>query len=58
MGCNDKGCDTCNHSEVCMYKEEFQKAYHDIKEIGDRTNVLITVIVNCKHWIAGITNVR
>ena len=58
MGFSDKTCETCNHNKVCMYREEFQKAYDDIEKIGDRTNVFITVVVNCKHWVAGIQNVR
>ena len=54
----DKSCESCNHSEVCMYKEDFQKAYKEIHNIGERDGVFIQVIVNCKHWIAGIQNVR
>lgn len=43
-------CETCIKQDVCGLQDEFNKALHDIEEIKERTNIFISVTVNCKHW--------
>ena len=54
----DRACGNCNHSEICKYKEDFINTYNEIKNVGKKSDVFITVIVKCKHWIGKINNIR
>lgn len=54
----DRVCSNCNHSEICKYKEDFINTFNEIKDVGEKNNIFLAVVVKCKHWIAGITNVR
>lgn len=54
----DRACSNCNHSEICKYKEDFINTYNNIKDIGNKNNDFITVVIKCKHWIGKIINVR
>lgn len=55
---NDRICDTCIKEDVCMYKEELNKAIKDISEISDRINVFIDTDIKCKKWSAAVSNYR
>ena len=43
-------CETCLKEDVCMYKEELNKAIKDIADIADRTNVFIETDIRCCKW--------
>ena len=51
-------CDTCIKEDVCMYKEELNKAIKDISEISDHINVFIDTDIKCKKWSGVVSNHR
>lgn len=55
---NNRICDTCCKDDVCIYKEELEKAVKDIMLISDRVNVFIDTDVKCKKWLGKVVNYR
>lgn len=55
---NNKVCDTCIKEDVCMYKEELNKALRDITDISGRVNVFIDTDIKCKKWCEKVINYR
>lgn len=54
----DQMCEFCAKDDVCSIKEEQMKAYKDILEIEDRTNVFINTNVNCKKFLRKVESNR
>jgi len=53
-----KLCDTCNKSDVCMYKKDVATIVHGIKELTKYNENLIDTSSNCKKWGAGQSNTK
>lgn len=59
--CNEPGCATCAHREVCKFKEDFAKAQTAVNDVmvsrGDRKTIYLrdiawihSVDLRCKHY--------
>lgn len=55
---NNKTCNTCMKSDVCMYKEEVNKVKEGIDDvINDISTNIFDVTITCKKWCIN-TNIR
>lgn len=51
-------CETCTHSKVCLYKEEYVKLINKIKVIAEPTKDSFPVSVGCSFYGLSITTYR
>jgi hypothetical protein len=47
----DEVCEICAKEDVCSIKEELMRAYKDVLDIEERTNVFINTSVKCKKFL-------
>jgi arsenate reductase-like glutaredoxin family protein len=49
---NDRLCDTCNHRDVCMYKNHISPEVETIKKMNKDSDELIQIDIRCTKWSA------
>jgi hypothetical protein len=55
---NDRLCDTCNHRDVCMYKNHILPEVETIKKMNNDSDDLINIDIRCTKWDGEINNYR